>query len=148
MDFKYDVNSYSFKTLFESYGNKATDLKSKSTDWFLFRINTQTQWVILEYIRNYGINSGNYSVYMYPQEFATRSYYCQKSFFPRNKSWKNLNHQEVLTKLYQSGFSGQWVRSFENSKRDVILKNEKTFVAIFKYRRLKSSKESTLADAF
>ena len=43
MDFKYDVNSYSFKTLFESYGNKATDLKSKSTDWFLFRINTQTQ---------------------------------------------------------------------------------------------------------
>ena len=148
MDFKYDVNSYSFKAIFESYGNQATDLKSKSTDWFLFRRNIQTQWVILEYIRNYGIYSGNCSVYMYPQEFATRSYYCQKNFFLRNKSWKNLNHQEVLTKLYQSGFSGQWVRSFENSKRDVILKNEKTFVAIFKYRRLKSSKESTLADAF
>ena len=68
-------------------------------------------------------------------------------FFLRKKSWKSLNHQEVLIKLFQSGFSGQWVRSFENSKRDVILKNEKTFVAIFKYRRLKSSKESTLADA-
>lgn len=147
MDFKYDVNSYSFKAIFESYGNQATDLKSKSTDWFLFRRNIQTQWVILEYIRNYGIYSGNCSVYMYPQEFATRSYYCQKLFFSKKKIMKELESSEVLIKLFQSGFSGQWVRSFENSKRDVILKNEKTFVAIFKYRRLKSSKESTLADA-
>lgn len=109
MDFKYDVNSYSFKAIFESYGNQATDLKSKSTDWFLFRRNIQTQWVILEYIRNYGIYSGNCSVYMYPQEFATRSYYCQKLFFSKKKIMKELESSGSFDQTFSKWF--QWTMS-------------------------------------